>query len=116
MIRLSYLLLAGVLAAAGCSQSPSSASRTSKADAAACRTRTDAIYNQQNRFLLSERNTTDSPYSTSGNPGVTNQRLSQQYGRDELLDSCLTSIAAQGKVDVGAGGPAAAQAPAPKAP
>ncbi len=105
MIRLSYLLLAGVLAAAGCSQSPSSASRTSKADAAACRTRTDAIYNQQNRFLLSERNTTDSPYSTSGNPGVTNQRLSQQYGRDELLDSCLTSIAAQGKVDVGAGRP-----------
>jgi hypothetical protein len=85
---LTLLLLGGLLAVAECAPSPPP-SRASAAAVAACKARTDAAYNRQNRYLLSTRDTTDTPYSTSGAPGNTSAGLSREYDRETMLDNCL---------------------------
>jgi hypothetical protein len=82
------VLLAGALTASGCAPA-TPRSRASAAAVAECKTRTDAAYNRQNRFLLSTRDTTDTPYSTSGAPGNTTSGLSREYDRETMLDNCL---------------------------
>ena len=81
-----------LVAIAGCagpaSQSPT---RASAAATATCRASTEASFNRQNRYLLSERNTTDSPFSTSGIPGITTRGLTQRYQYDTQLASCLAA-------------------------
>jgi hypothetical protein len=94
------LLLAGALAASGCEPAPPP-SRASAAATAACKARTEAAFNRQNRFLLSTRDTTDTPYSTSGAPGNTASGLSLEYDRETMLDNCLGGVNA---ADVGPGG------------
>jgi hypothetical protein len=119
MIRLSHLMLAGALAAAGCAprQPQSADARTRDANTAACRARTEAIYNQQNRYLLSERNTVDSPYSTTGMPGFTSRGLSRQYQRDVEMDNCMNNGTAatqgpnEGIINVGPAAPPASAPP-----
>lgn len=119
MTRLSYLMLAGALAAAGCSPRPqNAATRAADANYAACRTRTDAIYDQQNRYLLSERSTIDSPYSTTGLPGNTAKGLSRQFQRDSNMQDCLdngTAAAGSGEEGIVNVGPNSAPTP-PAAP
>jgi hypothetical protein len=120
MIRLSHLMLAGALAAAGCAprQPISADARTRDANTAACRARTEAIYNAQNRYLLSERDTVDSPYSTTGMPGFTSRGLSRQYQRDVEMDNCMNNGTAatqgpnEGVINVG---PSSAPTPPPPA-
>ncbi len=46
-------------------------------------------FNRQNRYLISERDTTDSPFSTSGVSGITTRGLTQRYDYDTALASCL---------------------------
>jgi hypothetical protein len=87
---LSVVLTAGLLAG-GCSSPPPPQSRAAAGAIAACRSRTDQVFAQQNRYLLSERDTRDSPFSTSGNTGITTTGLSSRYARDNLYDNCVGS-------------------------
>ncbi len=91
-------VLALALAAAGCmGPGPqTSSSRTSAAAVASCRASTESSFNRQNRYLLSERNTTDSPFSTSGVTGITTRGLTQRYDYDTQLSSCLSASGAAG--------------------
>ncbi len=90
MIRLT--VLASVLLAAGCAPwATTPHSQASAATAAACRSRTDQVYAQQNRYLLSERDTRDTPFSSQGLPGITSAGLSQRFDRDAMYDSCVGS-------------------------
>ena len=73
---------------AGCME-PSPRSQADQAAASACEQQADQTYLTQNRYLLSERSTTDTPFSTSGLPGVTSNGLGQRYGRDQQLAGCL---------------------------
>ncbi len=82
------LLISGALTVAGCQPAPVQ-TRASAAALAACKARTDAAFARQNRFLLSTRDTTDTPFSTSGAPGNTTSGLSLEYERESMLDSCL---------------------------
>ncbi len=79
--------LASVLA--GCAGVPPQRSQADRAAATACEHQADQTYLSQNRFLLSERSTTDTPFSSSGLPGVTSNGLPDRYGRDQQLASCL---------------------------
>ena len=97
-----------VLLAAGCTPPPpSSASRANSAALASCRDSTNHSFDRQNRYLLSERSTTDSPFSTSGDPGVTTRGLTQRYDYDTELASCLDASKAPGL----ANGPASSVPP-----
>ncbi len=94
MTRLAAFALAVALLAPGCAPwATKPQSRVSAAAAAACRSRTDQVYERQNRYLLSERDTRDSPFSTSGTTGITSAGLSQRFARDSMYDSCIGSNA-----------------------
>ncbi len=81
-----------VLLAAGCTRPPQTpATRASAAAVASCRSSANQAFDRQNRFLLSERSTTDSPFSTSGDPGVTTRGLTERYDYDTQLQSCLAA-------------------------
>ncbi len=54
-------------------------------------------FNRQNRYLLSERSTTDSPFSTSGDPAITTRGLTERYDYDTQLASCLAAPEAAGQ-------------------
>ncbi len=90
----SVLLLALLAAACQPLPPPTAAQRAQRAEVAACRSDTDAAFEKQNRYLLSERDTTDSPYSSSGDTGITTRGLSQQYGYDEDFSRCLAATKA----------------------
>lgn len=63
--------------------------RPSPAAVAACRQRADEIYLKQNRALLSERNQSLSPYSSTGLPDNPAQGLGELYGRGQNFTDCL---------------------------
>ena len=92
MVRRAILSLLVALAAA-CTPlpPPTPAQRAQRAEAAACRADADASFAAQNRYLLSERDTTDAPFSSSGVSGITTRGLSQRYGYDEDLSRCLAA-------------------------
>ncbi|MBV9750543.1 MAG: hypothetical protein JO157_17180 [Acetobacteraceae bacterium] len=112
-------LLVVVLAVPGCQYFQRDAglrSGASAADIAACRKRADQIFEMQNRGAVYDAdirstNTRDSPFATSGLPGVTTEGLGAQYQRDEFEDSCLRSTNSSAP-----GNAPAAIAPAPIAP
>ena len=94
MSRPTPLLLCLVLATVtGCvaPRPQTAATRSSAAAAAACRASTESSFNRQNRYLLSERDTTDSPFSSSGVTGITTRGLTQRYDYDTQLASCLSA-------------------------
>ena len=83
-----------VLFAAGCARpQQTAATRASAATAASCRSSANKAFDRQNRYLLSERSTVDSPFSTSGDPGVTTRGLTQRFDYDTNLQSCLSNAA-----------------------
>jgi hypothetical protein len=88
MIRPSFALLMACLLAAACTPAPAP-SRAVASLRTACRSRSEAAYNRQNRDLLSTRDTTDTPFSTSGVSGITTTGLSREYDREVALDNCL---------------------------
>ena len=81
------LLMAGLLAA-GCTPAPPPSKATASLRTS-CRAQSEASYNRQNRDLLSTRDTTDTPFSTSGVSGITTNGLSREYSREVALDNCL---------------------------
>ena len=104
MPRRSPLVLAMALTAlAGCNPGPrpqTAASRSNAAAVASCRASTESSFNRQNRYLLSERDTTDSPFSTSGVTGITTRGLTQRYDYDTQLASCLSASGAAGRATI----------------
>ena len=90
--RLPALAASMALLAAGCTPPPpTSASRASAAAVSSCRSSTDQSFNRQNRYLLSERDATDSPFSNSGDSGITTRGLTQRYDYDTALAQCLSA-------------------------
>ena len=65
--------------------------RPTAAAIAACGRRADEIYLTQNRGLLSERNQSFSPYSSTGLPDNPAQGLGELFGRDQNYVGCLRS-------------------------
>ncbi len=117
-------LTMGVLAASlltGCG-TPMQRSRSqvvTAADLSACRARADEIYNKQNRAEVYRSDTfvsdtRDSPFSTSGLPGITSNGLSGLYQHDDLVSSCVNSRgAAVASPGAGPSGPASTTAVSP---
>ena len=95
LCRQPLLLALTLTALAGCvAPRPETAqTRASAAARAQCRASTEQAFNRQNRYLLSERDTTDAPFSSSGVTGITTRGLTQQYDYENDLASCLSSRA-----------------------
>ena len=84
-----------LFAAAGCSPSPQTAGgRAEATTVASCRASTNQAFNRQNRYLLSERDQTANPFSTSGDTGITSAGLAQRYDFENQLASCLSASGA----------------------
>ena len=88
------LLVAVTLGGCMAQPAPTAASRASGAAAAACKSSTETLFNRQNRYLLSERSTTDAPFSSSGVSGITTRGLSERYNYDTQLSNCLAGSGA----------------------
>ena len=58
----------------------------------ACGQQADRQFEKQNRYLMSERDQTDTPFSSSGMPGNTTQGLNDQYSRDRMVDDCMHTL------------------------
>ncbi len=91
--RLAPLSASLIILAALSSCAPRSpAAEAERAATLACRRQADQVYLKQNRFLLSQRDTTATPFSSSGSSGVTSAGLGQAYGRDEMVQSCMANF------------------------
>ncbi len=101
-----------LLVLSGCAQQTSSRrAGLSPAQAAECRARSEDQYRAQNRADIYKSDTyatstRDSPFSTSGLPGITSSGLGAQYGREKALNDCYNA-AGTGPVDAAPVAPAA---------
>jgi hypothetical protein len=98
----TLLGLAPALGGCGLYTRPTAEDREARHD---CDAEADRIFAARNRYQLSERNSTDTPYSGNTLPSNPTAGLSDQYERDTLVDNCLNHSAA--------GEPAAAPAATP---
>lgn len=87
----SRLAMAALALLAGCAQPPRP--RANAAATAACRVEVDRVYSAQNRVDLSRRDTRDTPFASSYLPGITSRGLGAEYGRDNMVQSCLNNAA-----------------------
>ena len=74
---------------AGCGEKRSSAELERQQ---ACGQQADRQFEKQNRYLLSERDQTSTPFSSSFLPGDPTRGLNDQYSRDRMVDDCLHSL------------------------
>jgi hypothetical protein len=94
-LALPILMLCGTLGSLGaCSATPSRAAHATAAERVACRAHTDDVFSRQNRNAVyrSDSYSTDlrdTPFATSGMPGLTTSGLSQQYGIENTMQDCL---------------------------
>jgi hypothetical protein len=102
----ALVLLATVTTLAGCGlyQVPTPEDREA---VAACRSEADRVFAARNRYLLSERDSSDTPLSGNALAYNPNAGLSDQYEQQQLQDTCLARSAA---------GPAAVPGSAPTQP
>ncbi len=92
MLSRAVLSTALLLAAVGCAPKPqTTAGRADAAALASCRSSTDHSFNRQNRYLLSERDDIDLPFSNAGDSGITTRGLTQRLDYDDQLNSCLAA-------------------------
>jgi len=94
-LGLALLALAAPLGA--CAGPAPSSSRATAAERAACRTHADEVFSRQNRDAIYRSDTystalRDSPFASSGMPGLTTTGLSQQYGVENTMQDCLRGI------------------------
>ena len=82
------MILTILLQTGGCGSQLSPADLERQQD---CRTQADHLFDQQNRYLMSERSQTDTPFSSSGMPGDPSRGLDDQYRRDRMVDDCTHS-------------------------
>jgi hypothetical protein len=83
----ALLLLSG-FALSGCGFSPPLSDGQREAQQS-CREDANRIYNAQNRVQLSERSSPDSPFSGATPPPLPGDGLSEQYGFDKMVSTCL---------------------------
>ena len=74
---------------AGCGQPRTGAEQERQQ---ACGQQADRQFEKQNRYLMSERDQTATPFSSSGLPGDPTRGLNDQYGRDRMVDDCMHSL------------------------
>ncbi|MBE7212646.1 MAG: hypothetical protein INR65_16640 [Gluconacetobacter diazotrophicus] len=84
----SLPLLLMLLGLAACGSRLSSADLERQQD---CRAQADGQFDRQNRYLMSERSQTDTPFSSSGMPGDPSRGLGDVFRRDRMVDDCLHS-------------------------
>ncbi|HEY0421279.1 MAG TPA: hypothetical protein VGC80_17320 [Acetobacteraceae bacterium] len=70
----------------------------SAATRAACRQRADEVYLRQNRADIYRNDyyvgsTRDAPFASTGLPGVSSDGLSSRFGREKMLDDCVSGAA-----------------------
>ena len=82
------LLLSPVLLCGACQPARQPLTPVERAALNACRARADAVYNQQNRSALSERDQSETPFSTNYVSGITSAGLGARFARDNLVDQC----------------------------
>ena len=87
MSRLCMALL-GASMLGGCGFSPplSAGHRETLAE---CRSDADRVYNARNRAQLSQRDDQDAPFSGSSQAGLPSNGLSDRYGHEQMVDSCV---------------------------
>lgn len=100
-------VLAGCLLSA-CGGPPRT--RAEQAAISTCRQRADQAFMRQNRALLSERDSMNTPFASNELNGITSANLGRQYARDEMMDNCIAGTRAP---DTGAATITRPQAPAP---
>ncbi len=88
-----YAIIPVLLIFAGCAgpAPQTAASRASSAVLKSCRASTDRSFDRQNRYLMSERDSKDTPFSTSFVAGDTSRGLPDLYSYDTQLSDCLAS-------------------------
>ena len=79
---------------------------------ASCRAEADRVYNAQNRYQLSERDSRDTPFSGSGQPTSPSDGLADQYTHERRVDDCVRHGDAGESVPSPNSPPALAPAPA----
>jgi len=79
---------------------------------ASCRAEADRVYNAQNRYQLSERDSRDTPFSGSGQPTSPSDGLADQYTHERRVDDCVRHGDAGDSVPSPNSAPAAAPASA----
>ncbi len=83
----ALLLLSGVgLSACGFSPPLTDGQREAQQG---CREDANRVYNAQNRAQLSERSSPDTPFSGATPPPLPGDGLSEQYGFDQMVSTCL---------------------------
>lgn len=83
----ALLLLSG-LALSGCGFSPPLSEGQRDAQQS-CREDANRVYNAQNRYQLSERSSPDTPFSGATPPPLPGDGLSEKYGFDQMVSTCL---------------------------
>ncbi len=82
------LLAASALALGGCAF-PGPESRADRDTLQSCRAEADRVYDAQNRYQLSERDTHDTPFSGSGQPTTPSDGLADQYTHENRVEACV---------------------------
>jgi hypothetical protein len=73
---------------AGCGFPPAE-SQSERAASDSCRDDANRTYNAQNRAQLSERASPDTPFSGSSLPPLPSDGLSETYGYEQMVETCL---------------------------
>jgi len=110
------LALGAVMAAglAGCGGGAPQPRSQAQADYDACRVMVDQAYEKQNRGEFIRQSSTDTPFGGPVAAGANTLPLSQQFGRDQQMATCVHGSAANITGVGGVGTPPAP--PAPRAP
>ena len=108
----ALVLLSGAPALTGCGlyTRPTAEDRESRRD---CDAESDRIFAARNRYQISERDSSDTPYSGNTLPSNPTAGLSDQYEQDKLVDECLRHSGANAEAG---GAPAAGPATRSAAP
>jgi hypothetical protein len=78
----------GLLALAGCDFPPPQ-NDVQRAASQGCTEDANRVYNTQNRYLLSERDTSNTPFSGGGTVPLPSDGLSDRYSYDNMVSDCL---------------------------
>ncbi len=80
--------LASAVSLAGCGFSPP-LSPADRVTLDACRSDADRVYNTQNRYQLSERDSRDSPFSGAAQAASPSDGLADRYTHEQMVSDCV---------------------------
>jgi hypothetical protein len=93
-VRRAVLALSVLTPFAACSFGGPAQTADDREAVADCKQESDRIYAARNRDQLSERDSSDTPFSGNTLPYNPSAGLGDEFQRDQLLDSCLAHSAA----------------------